>query len=336
MASLRGVSRHVHTKPLHSAVRVVNASRIRARKFQDARLHSQDVGQDEQVCEGLPGQLHSAQVEHSEPTLCANRVPAALGVGTVLASTMIVTGPAYAENAVLDLATTFGEVFLNLQSMGDNAEIPMLLVVTLCEMVPLLPTQPLAIACGLLFGAKMGVPVALGGTVLAATFAFLLSRTFGAQLLARASETVSRTGLKMEGADEIEGSGMQSQITKMKGMVEAGGVAQTALKVGLIRLSPVVPYSVSNYLMGLTEVPFPSFFMGTVFGMAPWMFFYTNVGSTGRSILQNGGDVTSVIAELTEQAEGLLEGPIAVLIAATVVAAIVVLSKSNAEGVEQN
>lgn len=41
-------------------------------------------------------------------------------------------------------------------------------------------------------------------------------------------------------------------------------------------------------------------------------------------------------AELTEQAEGLLEGPIAVLIAATVVAAIVVLSKSNAEGVEQN
>lgn len=84
---------------------------------------------------------------------------------------------------------------------------------------------------GLRVCALQGVPVALGGTVLAATFAFLLSRTFGAQLLARASETVSRTGLKMEGADEIEGSGMQSQITKMKGMVEAGGVAQTALKV---------------------------------------------------------------------------------------------------------
>lgn len=59
----------------------------------------QDVGQDEQVCEGLPGQLHSAQVEHSEPTLCANRVPAALGVGTVLASTMIVTVSARFINA---------------------------------------------------------------------------------------------------------------------------------------------------------------------------------------------------------------------------------------------
>eukprot|EP00976_Prorocentrum_cordatum_P091775 1188657-Prorocentrum_minimum.AAC.2 len=64
----------------------------------------------------------------------------------------------------------------------------------------------------------------------------------------------------------------------------------------VLRLSGVMPYSVSNYILGLTELGLAPFLAGTVVGMAPWMVFYATIGSTGRAVLQSGGDLTSVLA----------------------------------------
>lgn len=45
--------------------------------------------------------------------------------------------------------------FVALEEMGDAAVGIMAAVVTVVEMVPLVPTQPAAISCGLLFGAQV-------------------------------------------------------------------------------------------------------------------------------------------------------------------------------------
>jgi uncharacterized membrane protein YdjX (TVP38/TMEM64 family) len=45
--------------------------------------------------------------------------------------------------------------------------------------------------------------------------------------------------------------------------------ARTALIVGLLRLSPSCPFSISNLAMAGAGVRFPIFLVGTVLGMAP-------------------------------------------------------------------
>ena len=44
--------------------------------------------------------------------------------------------------------------------------------------------------------------------------------------------------------------------------------------VGLLRLSPVIPFSVSNYLYGLTSVPFWSYLLATWIGTMPGTLMY--------------------------------------------------------------
>eukprot|EP00976_Prorocentrum_cordatum_P098456 1191404-Prorocentrum_minimum.AAC.1 len=67
-------------------------------------------------------------------------------------------------------------------------------------------------------------------------------------------------------------------------------------QVTLLRVNPVVPFSASNYVMGLTELKLAPFAAGTVLGLAPWMAFYVEIGSTGRGLLRSGKDVSSVIS----------------------------------------
>ena len=59
-----------------------------------------------------------------------------------------------------------------------------LAILIVSEMVPLLPTQPLALTSGILFGAWEGGAVVLGANVTAATLAFLLAGGVGRALAA--------------------------------------------------------------------------------------------------------------------------------------------------------
>ena len=59
------------------------------------------------------------------------------------------------------------------------------------------------------------------------------------------------------------------------------------VKIAILRLIPVVPFSISNYVVGFAvkKIDMISFVTGTVLGMCPWMFFYSFVGSTGMQKL---------------------------------------------------
>lgn len=58
-------------------------------------------------------------------------------------------------------------------------------------------------------------------------------------------------------------------------------LVSSTLKIVLLRLSPVIPFSVSNYLCGLTSVAFLPFLLGTAIGTMPWALLYVSLGATG-------------------------------------------------------
>jgi len=58
--------------------------------------------------------------------------------------------------------------------------------------------------------------------------------------------------------------------------------------VGLLRLSPLIPFSLSNYLYGLTAVRFLPYVVASWVGMLPATVLYVYLGAAGRSIGEEG------------------------------------------------
>jgi uncharacterized membrane protein YdjX (TVP38/TMEM64 family) len=58
--------------------------------------------------------------------------------------------------------------------------------------------------------------------------------------------------------------------------------------VALLRLNPMVPFSFSNYIYGLTRIKFWQYIVASAVGMLPCTFMYVYLGHAGR--LAFGGD----------------------------------------------
>ena len=70
------------------------------------------------------------------------------------------------------------------------------------------------------------------------------------------------------------------------------------LLVTLLRLSPVLPFTFSNYLAGVTSIPIPTFFLGTFLGTLPTQAVYVGAGAIGRQALQGGVKLPKSIVAL--------------------------------------
>ncbi|XP_004289886.1 PREDICTED: transmembrane protein 64 [Fragaria vesca subsp. vesca] len=131
-----------------------------------------------------------------------------------------------------------------------------------------IPAVPLTMSAGLLFGTVVGsILVSISGTV-AASVAFLIARYFARERI-----------LKM-----VEGNKKFLAIDKAIG--ENGFRVVT-----LLRLSPLLPFSLGNYLYGLTSVKFVPYVLGSWLGMLPGTWAYVSAGAFGRAIIQEESDV---------------------------------------------
>ncbi|KAF6261198.1 snare associated Golgi protein-domain-containing protein [Scenedesmus sp. NREL 46B-D3] len=174
-----------------------------------------------------------------------------------------------------------------------------LFVVTVmtAEMVPLFPTQPLMLASGLLFGPVKGAVVVVLGVTLAAVNAFSLARGVGRQL---AEKVIAH-----EVGDSAAGGGaglVSQQLAAVNKAIESGGFRQQVAAITLLRLTPVVPFSASNYLLGLTPVQRGPMLLGTVTGMSVWSILYASLGGASRSLLDGGADLDVLLEDLTDKA----------------------------------
>ena len=69
----------------------------------------------------------------------------------------------------------------------------------------------------------------------------------------------------------------------------ARGPRRTALLlVTLLRLSPVLPFTFSNYMAGLTSLPLWVVFTGTALGTLPTQAVYVGAGALGKQALEGG------------------------------------------------
>ncbi len=133
--------------------------------------------------------------------------------------------------------------------------------------VLLLPASVLTLGAGFIWGPFVGFAIVLPSATVAATAAFLLGRTVARRWV----EGRVKSSPRFRAIDEA---------------VASGGFRL----VLLLRLSPLVPFNLLNYMLGLTRVSTRDYVFGSVIGMAPGTFLYLYLGSlvTSASGLLSG------------------------------------------------
>jgi uncharacterized membrane protein YdjX (TVP38/TMEM64 family) len=122
------------------------------------------------------------------------------------------------------------------------------------------PGSVLTLGAGALFGVLWGTVLVSLASTTAAALAFLIARH-----LARASvERWARGDRRFAAIDQA---------------IQDGGWRIVAL----LRLSPVVPFSLSNYLYGLTPVAFGPYVLASWVAMLPATVLYVSLGAAGRA-----------------------------------------------------
>ena len=125
--------------------------------------------------------------------------------------------------------------------------------------VLLAPGLILTIGAGFAFGLWKGFLAVSAGATLGAALAFLVAR-----FVAR---------------DKIEA--MAKGNDKFRKIDNAIG-KQGAKLIFLLRLSPVIPFNLSNYLYGLTSVKFWPYVLASWIGMMPGTLLYVYLGTIGK------------------------------------------------------
>lgn len=148
-----------------------------------------------------------------------------------------------------------------IESLGALAPIVYVLVYISTTLL-LIPGSLLTLGAGGIFGFWRGFAVVFVGANLGALGAFWLTRTFlrqrvalwaaGNPKFAALDRAIGREGFKM---------------------------------VLLSRLSPVFPFTLLNYFLGLTTVRTSSYVLANLIGMLPGTFLYVYLGVTARDAL---------------------------------------------------
>ncbi len=126
--------------------------------------------------------------------------------------------------------------------------------------VLLAPGAILTIGAGFAFGLWKGFLAVSGGATIGAALAFLVAR-----FIAR---------------DKIEAIAQRND--KFREIDNAIG-RKGAKLIFLLRLSPVVPFNLSNYFYGLTAVKFWRYVLASWIGMMPGTFLYVYIGTAGKA-----------------------------------------------------
>ena len=121
----------------------------------------------------------------------------------------------------------------------------------------MIPVLPLTILAGLVYG-LWGIPLVMLSATLAACLAFLLARTL---LHAWASALMKNKLILIA---------IKRAVTREEWKI-----------VILLRMSPVLPFAMQNYLLAITDIRFWPYAIGSALGMMPAITFQVYLGSLG-------------------------------------------------------
>ena len=156
-----------------------------------------------------------------------------------------------------------------IQSLGAVGPIVVVLVYVLCTVL-FIPGSAVTIGAGTLFGLKTGLMVVVAGANLGALASFFLARTFLRERVAN----WAAANPKFRSLDQAIGR----QGFKM---------------VLLTRLSPVFPFVLLNYFLGLTAVRTGPYVLANLLGMLPATFLFVYIGAAARDALAGQMDAAA-------------------------------------------
>ena len=134
--------------------------------------------------------------------------------------------------------------------------------------VLLLPASSLTLLAGLVYGPIWGTLLVWPTATLASAVAFAVARYFGRSWV---------TGL-LENHPKLDAIDQALQDREVE-------------IVGLLRLSPLVPFNLLNYALGLSRVSFPKYVLASALGMLPGTILYVTLGSAvthAAALLERG------------------------------------------------
>ena len=155
-----------------------------------------------------------------------------------------------------------GKVVVKLDQILDRLgpfAIVAFVLVYIVNAVALGPAWLFALAAGLAFGLVRGGLIVWFSATIAAGISFLIAR----YLARHRVEKFARKNEKFEAVDRA--------------------IAKSGWKVALmLRISPLLPYTIANYLYGLTAIRFWPYMFTTAIGIVPMVAVYVSIGAAGR------------------------------------------------------
>ena len=136
--------------------------------------------------------------------------------------------------------------------------------------VALAPGSLLTLAAGVAFG-LLGFPTVIVGATIGLSLSFLVGRYF----------------LRDWVQKQVAGNKVFEAVDRA---IESEGWKI----VGLLRLSPLVPFNLQNYLFGITKIGFLPYLAASFFGIMPGTLLYVWIGSLGAaagSVTGSGDEV---------------------------------------------
>jgi len=165
-----------------------------------------------------------------------------------------------------DPQASFKDVVLTIESLDTTQKaLYFFAVYTIAEILAV-PCIPLTASAGYLFGVVQGTSIVLASASISAAVSFLIGRT----ILRSYVESLLEEYPDFQKIDKAIGKeGFKLML--------------------LLRLSPVFPFALSNYLYGVTSVEFWPYFWGTMIGFTPGTIAYVYSGEVGKALTMADG-----------------------------------------------
>lgn len=199
------------------------------------------------------------------------------------------------QTAIADPQSVLQGVISTVQAMGPLGALYFGAFYVVAEILAV-PATPLTLSAGTLFGWAQGTGIVLTAGTLAACIGFFIGKT------------VLRS--------YVEGVVAENpQFAKLDAAIGKDGFKLLVL----VRLSPIFPFSLTNYVYGASSIDFATFFWGTLLGFTPSSIAYVYTGMVGQELLMNGatqpwyvyaigvGAFLTFLKLVTEVASGLVE-----------------------------
>lgn len=164
---------------------------------------------------------------------------------------------------ITDPSASFDTILSSLESMDSNRGMLYFSAFYVLAEILAIPAVPILTASsGYLFGTIPGTVTCLFSAAIAASVSYVIGKT----ILRGYVEKVLDKSPKFKSIDNA--------------------IAKEGFKLMLLlRLSPLFPFALSNYLYGASSIRFLPYFFGTLLGFAPGTFAYVYAGTIGKALL---------------------------------------------------